>query len=202
MKSKDHIRWQNVSELIEMLDIRRVGNKDRRFAKFRCIHCDTEFDAPYYKNQYPKSCNCQIPEKHGDYGSRLYWVYDGMKQRCNNPNNPAYKNYGGRGITVCTEWSESYIVFREWAVNNGYGPKLEIDRINNDQGYNPTNCRFVTHTENNQNKRNNTLNTKLVQEIRRRHLLENLSIAELSRQYVIHYGAIHHAIHNKTWTNI
>jgi hypothetical protein len=85
--------------------------------------------------------------------SKVYNVWDAMIQRTTNPNNTAYKNYGGRGILVCNEWLESS-VFIEWALNNGYKEGLEINRIDNNGNYNPDNCNFVDHFINNQNKRN------------------------------------------------
>ena len=70
-----------------------------------------------------------------------------MRSRCNNPNRPFYKRYGGRGIKVCFEWSD-YSIFREWAINNGYSDNLQIDRIKNDKGYSPDNCQWITRLEN------------------------------------------------------
>ena len=75
-----------------------------------------------------------------------------MKTRCYNPKRKEYKNYGGRGIAVCIGWL-NFKPFEKWALSNGYKEGLELDRINVDEGYNPTNCRFVTHSENNLNKR-------------------------------------------------
>lgn len=69
-----------------------------------------------------------------------------MKNRCNNPNDTAFEDYGGRGIKVCEEWngSHSYPNFREWAIENGYKEGLSIDRINVNGNYEPNNCRWVT----------------------------------------------------------
>ena len=77
---------------------------------------------------------------------RLYKVYIGMKNRCNNPNNVAYKNYGGRGITVCDEWNQKhgFNSFAKWALNNGYKDTLTIDRIDVNKGYAPGNCRWLS----------------------------------------------------------
>lgn len=71
--------------------------------------------------------------------------------RCNNPNNRFYGYYGGRGIKVCNEWND-FNVFYAWALANGYSDSLTIDRIDNDSGYNPGNCRWVTMKVQNRNK--------------------------------------------------
>jgi hypothetical protein len=76
-----------------------------------------------------------------------------MKWRCANPNCPGYINYGGRGIVVCKEWEDDYSAFRDWAIANGYSEGLQIDRKNNNKGYSPENCRFVTRSQNNKNRR-------------------------------------------------
>ena len=103
------------------------------------------------------SCGCYQRErriKHGFYGTPLYSSWDHMIQRCNNKNNDDYYRYGGRGITVCDEWSD-FVIFRDWALNNGYEPGLSIDRINNNDGYYPDNCRWVDQqTQSNNTRRN------------------------------------------------
>lgn len=92
--------------------------------------------------------------KHGDAargkaGSsiRIYMILSGMKQRCGNPNHPAYYRYGGRGIKVCLEWHD-YLTFKAWAIVSGYRPGLTIDRKNNDSDYCPENCQWLTRAEN------------------------------------------------------
>ena len=90
--------------------------------------------------------------KHGMTKTPLYFVWVDMIRRCEKKNRVAYKNYGGRGISVCAEWHNSS-VFIEWALNNGYNKYLILDRIDNNGNYNPDNCRFVTRTESELNKR-------------------------------------------------
>ena len=91
--------------------------------------------------------------------TRLNSCYHAMLTRCYCPNHPEFNIYGGRGITVCSEWNnrekekrmscitKGFIAFRKWAMNNGYADNLTLDRIDNDKGYSPDNCRWVTMTE-------------------------------------------------------
>lgn len=87
---------------------------------------------------------------------RLYSVWRTMHRRCSDPNHGSFKRYGGRGISVCHEWS-SFDSFLSWAVQNGYSYGLSLDRIDNDSGYSPKNCRWVTAKDQNRNRRDNTL---------------------------------------------
>ena len=96
---------------------------------------------------------------HGGSGTRLYHIWSNMKARCQNPRNQSYADYGGRGIYVCPEWFSSYATFQEWALLNGYAANLTIDRRNTNGNYEPSNCRWVTYSRNNRNKRNTPLYT-------------------------------------------
>ncbi len=107
-----------------------------------------------------KSCGCIHREglarrntTHGKYHTRLHGIWNGMKQRCNNPNNHKYKDYGGRGISVCVEWEDDFGAFYEWSMSNGYAEGLSVDRIDNDGNYCPGNCRWATATEQRHNRR-------------------------------------------------
>lgn len=108
-----------------------------------------------------RSCGCVRGAKlgglvrtHSGSGTRLYSIYKGMKQRCGNPKNPAYKYYGGKGICLCDEWVEGFDAFREWAISNGYSEGLSIDRIDPNGWYSPENCRWVTMHQQQNNKIN------------------------------------------------
>ena len=110
------------------------------------------------------SCGCKTSEKiskarflHGETNSRLYGIWRGIKKRCLLPKAQGYNNYGGRGIRICEEWMKSYISFRDWALTNGYEEGLEIDRIDVNGNYEPTNCRFVDAKEQANNRRTNNV---------------------------------------------
>jgi hypothetical protein len=79
-----------------------------------------------------------------------------MKQRCNNPNNRKYKDYGGRGIQVCDERMNDFQSFYDWAMANGYADGLSIDRIDVNGNYDPSNCRWATMMEQRHNRRDST----------------------------------------------
>ena len=78
-----------------------------------------------------------------------------IKHRCTNANNDRWGDYGGRGITVCSEWAESFEAFRDWALANGYRDDLTIDRKDVNGNYEPGNCRWITNQEQQHNRRNN-----------------------------------------------
>lgn len=98
-----------------------------------------------------KRCWAASTGKHRLYKSRLYRVWASMKVRCQNPKHVAWHRYGGRGIAVCPEWQE-FEPFASWALSHGYRDDLQIDRSDNNGGYSPENCRFVTPKENMANR--------------------------------------------------
>lgn len=119
----------------------------------RC-DCGNTKIIPTYNLTRIQSCGCYRDEvfkrdhvKHGMCNTKLYRVWSSMKARCKNPNSQEWHRYGGRGITVCEEWKAGYENFFKWAMANGYKEGLTLDRIDNDKGYSPDNCRWATYEE-------------------------------------------------------
>ena len=140
--------------------------------------------------------------KHGGKGTKLYQVWINMKQRCYNINDNHFTNHGGRGITICPEWTNDYIVFRDWALNNGYAEGLQINRILNDGNYEPSNCDFVPIEENCRNRRGQKIkNMEMANEIRALHKTNKYTQKELAIKYNVSQVIINHIIKNKRWKN-
>lgn len=94
---------------------------------------------------------------HGLSKHPLYKIYNSIIQRCTNPNSTVYKNYGARGISICKEWQNDFMIFYNWAIENGWKKGLEVDRFpNRDGDYHPSNCRIA----NDKTQANNTNRNK------------------------------------------
>lgn len=112
-------------------------------------------DKYYFNSGKAKNCGCIKNMDISDSKTKLYKVWSNMKYRCHNKNSPFYHRYGGRGIKVCEQWLSNFKEFKNWSFNNGYRDGLSLDRIDNNKGYYPENCRWVNQTIQNRNKENN-----------------------------------------------
>ena len=155
---------------VEQKNITRGKYKTIRTFEFYRFQCDCGNICVKEKNSVKsgntRSCGCLSKEyneseahkkenlKHNLRYTRIYKIWLGIKNRCFNPKNYSYKNYSARGIKVCDEWKNNPKLFCNWAINNGYNDELTIDRIDVNDDYKPSNCRWITKSEQTKNKRN------------------------------------------------
>jgi len=149
----------------------RPKGSTRAYWKFKCdcgnVTYASGIDVRKGKIQ---SCGCLHDElvskrfrKHGHSNTKLYFVWESMKQRCFNPNNKSFSDYGGRGVSICNQWKNSFYDFERWSIQNGYEVGKSIDRIDVDGNYCPSNCRWTDWKTqaNNRRKRNSPVTNRL-----------------------------------------
>ena len=144
-------------ELVKDLGMRGTSPQRQRFAVFKCPTCAKDFETREQQikagtkagaqNECRSCANTRRATTHGDSKIRLHRIWVKMIARTTYD---SYIYHKGRGITVCDEWKD-YLIFKEWALTNGYSDTLEIDRIDNDGNYTPNNCRWTTRNTQVQN---------------------------------------------------
>lgn len=141
------------------------GKRDKSKHRYMVCQCDCgavkEVTLYHLRSGASKSCGCQVRQSlikrcttHGDSGTRLFNIWQGMRRRCFNKNDSSFIHYGARGITICSEWSD-YSVFKKWALSNGYNDSLTIERNDVDGNYCPENCSWIPFNLQARNTRNN-----------------------------------------------
>ena len=172
-KVKERHCYKNITgqKFNRLTVIKYLYTKNKRAYWLCKCACGNEIVVPTtaLKSGNTKSCGClhieqtkinisKAIKKQTKYKSKaekdIGKKYTSIKQRCNNPNCKAYKNYGGRGIIMCDEWANNFKTFYCWAIANGYKEGLTIDRINVNGNYEPNNCRWVSNLKQQNNKRN------------------------------------------------
>jgi ribosomal protein S27E len=137
-----------------------------RYVIAQCVHCNSEAKGIYsvFRKQ-KRGCVCQaIVGVSGDR-KRIYQIYSHMMNRCHNEKNTRFESYGAKGITVCDEWRNDRELFYKWSIENNYDSHLSIDRIKNELGYSPSNCRWSTNAEQVHN-RSVSLDLEIVRKIK------------------------------------
>lgn len=147
------------------------------------------------RNGHTLSCGCYQKERaseanltHGQTETRLYRIYNGMKNRCYNEKQSNYRNYGARGIHICEKWLNNFQAFYDWAVSNGYADDLSIDRIDNTKGYSPDNCKWATRAEQQRNTTRNNLFT---------YAGRTQTITDWAKERGLNFHTVEHRIHRK-----
>lgn len=196
-------------EKIQNLGMRKnkIGNGSHYWGLFLCPFCQRKVERQLGNGKRDKACGCIRKERaltlnktHGDSGTLTYGIWRGMLNRCLNPNEPSFKNYGGRGIKVCDEWIKSYTSFKSWVLHCGnYKLGLQIDRKNNDGDYCPENCRFVTEAVNCQNRRSTKLTFEKAEQVRKLYKTGAYHQRELAKIYGVLQTTISMIVNNQTW---
>lgn len=195
-----------MSELIDLTGkrfgklvvLKRVDNNKHRQPQWECL-CDcgnkTIVVGQKLRKGITKSCGCLLYEQktrltHGMTGTVLHNRWLNMKSRCFNQKNKRYARYGGRGITICPEWMD-FSNFYKWSMENGFSENLSIDRIENDKGYSPENCRWASAK---QQANNTSRNVKIL------YNGEEKTLSEWCELLNLNYKLIHGRMHESGMT--
>ena len=194
------IRCGAIRPAFELLPVGRSSNGT---ALYECVCPDCGTVRHQDKRKIGKPCHpCAMKRRatHGMSGSRLHRVYTSMVGRCTYPSSSHYRYYGGRGIDVCSSWRADPQEFFDWAKANGYADDLELDRIDPDGNYEPGNCRFITHMENSQRRRNSRCTLAKAREIKAL-LADGLTYTEAALKAGTPRMVAWHIHKGNTWRN-
>lgn len=179
--------------------VKRVENNSKGQSVWQCL-CDCGnvkiVSGASLKTGKVKSCGCfrvnrRPTLRHGMSHTRLYNIWVCIKKRCYKEKDPAYKNYGGRGIKMCDSWRNSFESFAEWAFNNGYADSLTIERIDVNADYCPDNCTWIPLNQQQNNRTSCLMYT---------YNGETKNLAEWCDSLKLPYMTIYNRIHKLKWT--
>jgi uncharacterized protein YerC len=196
--------------VIEELGMRFPTEKSKnkkRYIRVKCKLCALEYEGQYslFKNR-DKVCKCESRKGKGVIAwsnpnrDRILNIRRGMIYRCHNKKCARYKDYGEKGIKVCDEWLNSAELFHQWALNNGYVDGLTIERIDNNKGYEPDNCTWITRAKQNMN-RTHTLSVEKVKEVKKL-LQEKVRHKKIASMMGVSVLSISRLSCGMTWANI
>lgn len=179
--------------------VKRVENAKGGVAVWKCLCVcgnTTLVRGSNLKNGAVKSCGCRLKKNerartHNMSKTRIYREWASVKNRCYNSHSKSYKDYGGRGITVCEEWRKSFEAFRDWAFANGYSDNLTIERIDTNGNYTPKNCKWIPRNEQQGNRRMcYSFDYKG----------ESHNLADWCKILNLPYGTIHNRVYKLNWS--
>ena len=189
-------KWTIIEEIAPKI----ISGKPRRMFRCQC-KCGNigEVQLACLRNGHSTSCGCEqkrraakAQTKHGLADKHpLYFTWKNMKKRCNYPNASEYENYGGRGICVCEEWSNSFQSFYDWAINNGWSRELTVDRIDTNGNYCPKNCRW----SNIETQMNNMTKNHYIE-----YNGDTYTLSTLAKHLNIPYNIVRYRLSNCKWS--
>lgn len=177
------------------------SKQKRKFLKVKCSKCHLEYEGLvecFSLGQ--KICDCDKRILKSKEWKRIAKIRLGMIDRCHNEKSKDYSRYGQKNIRVCYEWLISCESFYKWSIDNNYNDDLQIDRIDNDKGYSPENCRWTTKLEQARNKRKVTKIEKIINA--KKLLNEGLSRIQVSNKLNLTYGIVKHLDRGTRWKDI
>lgn len=192
---------KHIGKKFNYLTVIRIAGKNKYNRPLYECKCDCGntiiTEATRVKMGVTKSCGClqrkvtaELFKVHGLTNTRIYRIWAAMISRCENPNNNRYYVYGLKGISVCDEWRNDFMQFYNWAIVNGYSDDLSIDRIDNDKGYCPSNCRWATikvQMNNRSNSRNISYNGT------------TMTLKQWSEYFGFNYKYFHEVMSKNNW---
>ena len=195
-------------KLLEKLNMRwnNTGTYKCRWGLFFCPYCNREVEKKLAHGCNDKSCGCALYEIksktqtiHGQTPINLYRRWIEIRNRCYNPNNQGYKNYGAKGIKVCREWRENYQPFKDWALNHGYQEDLDLCRQDVKRDYAPGNCYFAEDAHSTRRRTTTIMNWNKVRNVRQLYKDGSMSQDQIGKIFKICPSTVSRIVNNKLW---